>query len=423
MPPIKLLIVFYFNSHYISAINPEGYYMNTLINTLKTIFGKCLPIWNYTLLENDIITLHLGNIVLAVIIYFTGRKLSRMIVTMLDKYVLKKYIRDAKAQANLISITGNILTITVLILVLLALGISSTVFVKIWLLTLFTIKDNPIQLGNIIIGLILLVVGLGLSRYISAQVIARIPRQLTIEVSVIKTLETIVKYLLIIIVCLFVLSVVGIPLTAFTVIGGAFAIGIGLGSQHLVNNFLSGLVLMMERPLKVGDIVEMENRRGVVEHIGGRSTRIRTFENYRMVMPNSKLLENTVVNWSLVDNYLRREVSVGVAYGSPVQEVHDLILKAVRENPAVEKKPKPMVIFTDFGDSALMFKAFFWIQLTETIYPMVIESDVRFRIDELFREAGIVIAFPQSDIHLDTLKPMEVKITNLPGNMSGAKEG
>jgi len=184
MPPINLLIVFYFNSHYINAINPEGSYMNTLINTLKTIFGKCLPIWNYTLLENDIITLHLGNIFLAVIIYFTGRKLSHVIVTMLDKYVLKKYLRDTKAQANLISITGNVLMITVLILVLLALGISSTVFVKIWLLTLFTIKNNPIQLGNIIIGLILLVVGLGLSRYISAQVIARIPRRLKIEVSV-----------------------------------------------------------------------------------------------------------------------------------------------------------------------------------------------------------------------------------------------
>jgi len=117
MPPIKLLIVFYFNSHYISTINQGDSYMNTLINTLKTIFGKCLPIWNYTLLENDIITLHLGNIVLAVIIYFVGRKLSRVIVTMLDKYVLKKYLRDIKAQANLISITGNILMITILILV------------------------------------------------------------------------------------------------------------------------------------------------------------------------------------------------------------------------------------------------------------------------------------------------------------------
>ena len=223
-------------------------------------------------------------------------------------------------------------------------------------------------------------------------------------------METIFQYVLVVFVALFVLSIIGIPLTAFTFIGGAFAIGIGLGSQNLVNNFLSGLVLMMERPLKVGDIVELENRRGTVEHIGGRSTRIKTFENFRMVTPNSKLLENTVVNWSLVDNYLRREVSVGVAYGSPVKKVRDLILTAVFNHDNIEKEPKPMVVFSDFGDSALIFRVFFWIQIKDTVNPLSIESDVRFKIDELFREAAITIAFPQHDIHIDNLSPVEVKL-------------
>ncbi|MCK4447037.1 MAG: mechanosensitive ion channel, partial [Candidatus Marinimicrobia bacterium] len=259
-------------------------------------------------------------------------------------------------------------------------------------------------------GLVLFYIGIRLSRYISGEFQSIFLGRTHLDIATKKSLEAIFRYLLIIIVVLFVLTIVGIPLTAFTVIGGAFAIGIGLGSQHLVNNFLSGLVLMIERPLKVGDIVEMENEGGVVEHIGGRSTRIKTFKNLRMVVPNSKLLENTVINWSLIDNYLRREINVGVIYGSPVKKVSSLIMKAVKEHEKVEKNPEPLVLFTDFGESALIFKVLFWIRIREFVNTLVIESDIRYRIDEFFREAGIIIAFPQQDVHFDSLKPIELKI-------------
>ena len=364
---------------------------------------------------NKIINIHLGPLILALIVIILGRRIARFFAKKVNRYIIERFIKDKKTRSWLESTIGYIFLVLVLVAAFLIMGFSKTVLVQIWKMNIFTVKENNVRLGNIIIGLILLILGMGLTRYLSHQIVLLIPRRFRDDISVKKSLEMFFRYLLVAFVFLFVLNVIGIPLTAFTVIGGALAIGVGLGSQNLVNNFLSGLVLMMERPLKVGDIVEMENRRGTVEHIGGRSTRIKTFENYRMVIPNSKLLENSVVNWSLVDNFLRREVIVGVAYGSPVQKVHDLMIEAVTGNINVEKDPKPFVLFTDFGDSALIFRALFWVQFTDTINPLIIESDIRFRIDELFRNAGITIAFPQRDIHIDTLRPMEIRLVN-PGN-------
>jgi small-conductance mechanosensitive channel len=377
---------------------------------IKELYNFITVMWSYPLIQNKILDIRLGKFLLATLIILLGRRIARYLAVKINLLFIVRFIKDKKTRTWLESTIGTFLSVALVLVALLLMGFSSSAFAKTWRLTIFSIKGSDIELGNIIIGFILLILGLGLTNYLSRQIVMLIPRRFQEDISVKKSLETIFKYILFVFVLLFVLSVVGIPLTAFTVIGGGFAIGFGLGSQHLVNNFLSGLVLMMERPLKVGDIVEMENHRGTVEHIGGRSTRIRTFENYRLVMPNSKLLENTVVNWSLVDNFLRREINVGVAYGSPVWKVHDLILKAVKDHPAIENQPEPIVLFTDFGNSALMFKTYFWIQLSEEINPLIVESDVRFRIDELFRDTGIVIAFPQLDIHLDAQDPMVIKI-------------
>jgi small-conductance mechanosensitive channel len=211
-----------------------------------------------------------------------------------------------------------------------------------------------------------------------------------------------------------VLNYVRIPLTFFTHIGGALAIGVGFGSQNIVNNFLSGLILMMERPIKIGDIVEVENVRGTVEWVGARSTRIKTFDNLRLVVPNSTLLQNKVINWSLSDDIVRREILVGVQYGSPVRKVESLLQQAASEHSVVEKYPKPIVLFDDFGDNALTFMVLIWIRMSRTgmahLYISQVESDIRFRIDELFRQNDIVIAFPQRDVHIDTLKPLEVRV-------------
>jgi len=400
-----------FPIHYTSIKNGLSVF-DQLSIIITEFFKTVVSVWSFPLIQSKIINIHLGPLVLAFVVIILGRRIAWFSAEIINRYIIKRFIKDKKTRNWLESTISYLLLIFVLVTAFLIMGFSINVFVKIWKLKLFSVKENDISLGNIIVGLILLILGMGLTRYLSRQIVLLIPRRFRNDLSVKKSLETIFRYLLVVFVFLFALSVVGIPLTAFTVIGGALAIGVGLGSQNLVNNFLSGLVLMMERPLKIGDIVEIENRRGTVEHIGGRSTRIKTFENYRIVIPNSKLLENSVVNWSLVDNYLRREVIVGVAYGSPVKKGHDLIIQAVTDNKNIEKDPKPFVLFTDFGDSALIFRALFWVQLTDTVNPLIIESDIRFRIDELFRNAGVTIAFPQRDIHIDTLSPMEIRLVN-----------
>ncbi len=217
-------------------------------------------------------------------------------------------------------------------------------------------------------------------------------------------------YLLLVIFFLFALRTVNIPLTAFTILGGAFAIGIGFGSQNILNNFISGLILLAERPIKVGDIVEIDRTQGRVERIGARSTRVCTFDNTHIIVPNSAFLERNVVNWTLSDDVIRTHVDVGVAYGSPTREVDRLIHRALAEHGQILDDPEPLVLFTAFGDNALEFRAYFWIRVHASTNKLRIESDVRYRIDHLFRDAGVSIAFPQRDVHLDADRPIPVRL-------------
>ncbi len=200
---------------------------------------------------------------------------------------------------------------------------------------------------------------------------------------------------------LILLSLLQIPLTAFAFISGAVAIGVGFGAQNIINNFISGWILMWERPIRIGDFLEIGDVKGTVETINTRSTRIRRVDGVHLLVPNSQLLENTVVNWTLIDKLARGIVRVGVAYGSPVRKVEALIYQAAKEHQDIINNPEPLVIFEDFGDSSLIFDLYFWINAFGEKDLRRIKSDIRFRIDDLFNEAGIVIAFPQQDVHVD----------------------
>jgi small-conductance mechanosensitive channel len=208
------------------------------------------------------------------------------------------------------------------------------------------------------------------------------------------------------------MSLLRIPLTAFAFISGAVAIGVGFGAQNIVNNFISSWILMSERPVRIDDFVEIDNSAGVVEMIGNRSTRIRRVDGVHMLVPNSQMLERIVVNWTLIDKRIRSMVRVGVAYGSPVRRVAELIRQAVVENPNVLTDREPVVVFEDFGDNALIFDVYFWAELSCQREQRQIRSEVRFRIDELFRDNDIVIAFPQRDVRLGNLAPLEVRVLN-----------
>jgi small-conductance mechanosensitive channel len=218
---------------------------------------------------------------------------------------------------------------------------------------------------------------------------------------------------------LFALKVVHVPLAAFAVLGGAVALGVGFGSQNIINNFISGLILHAERPVKVGDLIQLDDLYGIVEHIGARSTRVRTGSNLEIIVPNSTFLQNNVINFTLSSDKVRTFVEVGVVYGSPVVTVTQLLRRAVVETGRVSKDPPPIILFKDFGASALMFEIHFWIRMRTTMDRLQVESTVRFRIEELFNEEGITIAFPQQDLHLDTTSPLSVQM--LPPPVDAAK--
>jgi small-conductance mechanosensitive channel len=197
------------------------------------------------------------------------------------------------------------------------------------------------------------------------------------------------------------MEILNIPLTAFAFVSGAIAIGVGFGAQNIINNFISGWILMWERPIRIGDFLEVGDARGVVESINTRSTLIRRNDGVHMLVPNSQLLENTVTNWTLIDQNARSFVRIGVAYGSDANQVRELIFQVLNERNDILESPPASVFFEDFGDNALIFDAVFWVSAVSETDIRRRRSEIRFRMYELFNEHNVVIAFPQRDLHLD----------------------
>lgn len=283
---------------------------------------------------------------------------------------------------------------------------------KVWSYELTAVQDNPITVSKVVIGLILLVGGTVLSRMLARWVGGRFLPRMGFDPGGAAAIQSLLFYFLVLSVAMLSLRVVNVPLTAFTILGGALAIGVGFGSQSIVNNFISGLIILTERPIRVGDLVQLDDMTGIITRVGLRSTRVRSPQNMDIIVPNSSFLEKNVINWTLSDDTYRAHVAVGVAYGSPTRDVSKLIRKAVTDHGKVLTKPEPVVLFSDFGDNALLFEVHFWIRMRRIMDRRVIESDIRHRIDSLFREADIVIAFPQRDVHLDAKNPIEVMLRN-----------
>lgn len=209
------------------------------------------------------------------------------------------------------------------------------------------------------------------------------------------------------------LTLVRIPLTAFAFMGGAVAIGVGFGTQNLLKNLISGLMIMGERPMRPGDWIEVGALQGEVTDINLRATIIRDINGIETLIPNSTFVEQNVTNWTLSNRMVRRGVQVGVAYGSPTRKVAELLEAAVQRHGVICQTPPPEVLFENFGDSALMFGVYFWLEMRPGVSGRQVLSDLRYMIDKSFAEHGIVIAFPQHDVHLDTSRPLVVQLDRL----------
>jgi potassium efflux system protein len=210
------------------------------------------------------------------------------------------------------------------------------------------------------------------------------------------------------------LNLAQIPLTVFAFLGGALVLGVGFGTQTIIKNFISGLILLMERQIRVGDIVDIDGTTGTVSEVNLRSSTIKSFDGIAAIVPNSTLLEGKVTNWTMSDPTVRRIVRVGVAYGSPTDEVARRMMECAQRHGLVVKSPEPQVLFEDFADNNLVFALYFWIDVKAGTSGQVVMSDLRFMIEKSFAEGGISMAFPQRDVHLDTTRPLQVELARQP---------
>jgi small-conductance mechanosensitive channel len=219
-----------------------------------------------------------------------------------------------------------------------------------------------------------------------------------LEIGVRHAIGRLVHYFLVFVAFLLAISVLGFDITKFTIMVSALGVGIGFGLQTVVNNFVSGLILLFERPVRVGDTIEIAGNWAEIKRIGLRATTVQTFDNADVIIPNADLVANQVTNWTLSSRKARLIIPVGVAYGSDVRLVMEKLMACAESNSMVVEKPESQVLFLGFGESSLDFELRAWIMNFDE--RLRVTSELHQEIDRSFREAQIEIAFPQRDLHL-----------------------
>ncbi len=265
-----------------------------------------------------------------------------------------------------------------------------------------SVDGKPITFGKIIVGLLFLFGGIYVSKVVINLISRKILTRFIDSHYAIHSIENFTFYFFIFFFAIVSLEVANIPATALSLLGGAFIVAVGFGAKNVMNDFISGLIILIERPVKIGDIVFVDNMYGVIEDIGMRSTRINTYQNKHIIVPNNKLVENSVNNLTHSSKRVRSEIKVGVHYKSDVTTVRQCLVEAARENPKTLKGREPLVIFNNFGESALEFILAYDIKIVRPIDERLSNSFVRENIMKKFKDAGVVIAYPQQDVHLFT---------------------
>ncbi|MEZ5412830.1 MAG: mechanosensitive ion channel [Opitutaceae bacterium] len=264
---------------------------------------------------------------------------------------------------------------------------------------LFRIGQGNVTLNGISSFIVLLLVIVMVERLIRRYVVKRVLAGTHLDESMRFGIERIIGYLIIVVGFYLAIQNTGIDLSSLAVVAGAIGVGLGFGLQNIISNFISGIIILAERPIAIGDRVEVGGVAGQVAKISLRSTTVVTNDNISIIVPNSQFISETVTNWSHGDPKVQMRVSVGVAYGSDTDKVKEALLAVAQSHPKVLADPPPAVFFIEFGDSSLNFELGVWTQ--EMVRsPRRFRSDLNFAIDRKFREMGIEIPFPQRDLHV-----------------------
>lgn len=251
--------------------------------------------------------------------------------------------------------------------------------------------------------LVYLVVLLGLlitvSNRLKMWIVERLLPGRGMELGVRLAIGSLARYALLTVGFIAILQSAGIDLSTLTVFAGALGIGIGFGLQNIAGNFISGLIILFERPIKVGDRIEAGGVMGDVVNISARATTVITNDNIAIIVPNSSFVSAPVTNWSYTDRHVRISIPVGVSYNSDPEAVRDLLVEAARGHPGVLEAPSPEARLAEFGDNSFNFELRVWTREYAT-RPPVLRSELNYSIAKLFRQHGVEIPFPQRDIHI-----------------------
>lgn len=266
------------------------------------------------------------------------------------------------------------------------------------ILTGFWIGKIQISIFDILLAVVVFFGAMAATRMVQRLLVERLFTETRLTDSVRHSISAGVGYLGVIIAVILSISVTGIDLTNIALVAGALSVGIGFGLQNIVNNFVSGFILLIERPIKVGDWVIVGEKEGFVKRVSFRATELETWQRASVIIPNAEILSSAVTNWTHRDTYGRIEIKVGVSYGSDVEKVREILLETAKAHPKVSDNPMPKALFMDFGDSSLNFELRCFT--ASVLGRFDVSSELRFEINRRFKDSGVVIPFPQRVLHM-----------------------
>ena len=396
----------------------ESETLNKVINRIVLIFliaavvGFIGNIFGMVMLSEIILKSIFSTLLATVLMTLLLIVSNGMLITYIESDNANKinYLRNNRQQISkvVVRITNFIVFIFLSHFILKNLGLEKVVIDSI-----YSFVNYEVSLGSMTFSLdgifsFFFVIWLSLvsSRIIKSLLEEDILPKMEVETGLLHTISMIVKYSIVTMGFFIAMSVAGIPFGQMAIVFSAFGVGIGFGLQNIFNNLVSGFILLFERPIKIGDTVEVGTLIGQVKSIGIRSSKVRTFDGAEIIVPNGNLISNEVINWTLSDRKRRVEIIVGISYNSDPHLAKDIFMEVLKKHPQIVSNPEPDVYFRDLGESSLDFRLLFW-----TYKDWIkVKSDIIFDVFDALKEAGIEIPFPQQDLHLRSVdSDVEIK--------------
>jgi small-conductance mechanosensitive channel len=367
------------------------------INSKIPILGETITLFNLKFTASDIILMALFLVVLNLV--------GNLFRSILINRILPRYIEDRKTLLSIGNTTKYAILIIGVAVILSIIGLGADSKMN------FAISgegDAEIRFFDVVRVIFLISLLVYFSGKLKSVLVKQVLSKYSEDIGVSQSIGTITQYVFVVIGGLLIIQNSGINLGSLAVLAGALGVGIGFGLQNIANNFISGLIILFERPIKVGDRIEVGTVSGDVIKISQRATTVNTNDNISIIIPNSELINQKVINWSHNDRRIRFHLPVGVSYNEDPANIKEILLSVAHENNDVLKRPGPDVLFVEYGDSSLNFDLMVWTS-TYIDRPIILKSQLYYAIFEKFKEYGIEIPFPQRDLHIRSGLPKNEK--------------